>query len=555
MIFVKNLNEQSSDCPIVRIISDDIYTFAILSRAENSKARPFNTMAGKSQDPRIALAIKNRKSPIASKCPCKRNWTEFATPLKREYLPQPKTEWAPTIEDFLAAGGDPAAIMANLCQLTNDIHPILGDGNLCVCPELINPSLDFDDDHAYCMSPYFADSANLKGIVKEQQPASILPKDNIIMRTILQLASRMIEDEGTLPFWAGVIDAVTGEGKDAIVSFKVHPRRKLSPENRERIRLYLRTEIADNIRFHFRVFHVGHDVDIYTCGITGSQSLSKIDPLCTICDKSDEVRYHYGHRDGERTYDKAQGFPHVCLNIAQWRALRPLATLKTMTVSQIQLEMFQHASTICHELAHALESRIIEPKGLCMPPLNDENATEIGFALECFLLGGIPVPGDESMTLMQWPCQFVCDNYATRDIGEVSIPGVDDAGPERYFPVDPLKVEAFFLQGFWDDPNPPVGAWKKMWLRSPVELALNREDFDYFTTGDTPPDMPELKRIRPNALTKQRVREMNKRWKKLMQSTFRSRRDKAIAEKRKAEFHEQQKGRLDKLWAAFMQGV
>jgi hypothetical protein len=532
----------------------------LLSKAQDCKTNPFDTMAGNNQDPRIAVAIKNRKSPITSKRPCKRNFTEFATPLEREYLPKPKTEWAPTIGDFLAAGGDTTTIMSYICQLTNDIHPILRDENLCVCPEVINPSQFWEDEFAYCMSPHFTDKANLKGLVKERQPASILPKHNPVMRTILQLASRITEDEGTLPFWAGIIDAVTGEGEDAKISFKVHPRRRLSKDRKERVLRYLQEEFPKKVRFHFKVFRDEFGgVDEDTSAITSTQPITELDPLRAICDKNNEQRC-YGCRDGKRTYDEKATFPHLQLNIAQWSCLQPLETLRTMTISQIQIEMFHHASTICHELAHALEMNIIDPERFNMPPLNDEVAIEIGFALEQSLYGAVPVPEracpfDGDIYLLQWPCDGMCDTYSRGDGQAIELVGTNDPGPDRYMAVEPRKVQAFFLQSFWDDPNPPVGCWKKMWLRPCVELALDPVDFDYFTTGDTPPLLPELKRVRPNTMTKERVRKINKSGRKLTQSRYRLFRNRDYEEKRKAEFYEQEKERLDELWAETMKGV
>jgi hypothetical protein len=514
--------------------------------------------SSKNQDPKIAEAIKNRKSPITSQCPRKRKFTEFATPLKREYLPKLKREWAPTIGDIIAAGGDLSAIMAHICQLKNDIHPMLADENLCVCPEMINPSDYWLDDSVYCMAPHFADSANLKGIVKERQPVSILPKDNAIMRTILQLASRMIEDEGTLPFWAGILNAVTGEGKDAAIAFKVHPRRKLNQVRKERTLRFLREEL--NVRFHFKVARDAYgDVDEESCGVTGPELVSEVDPCYEMYETAEE-KWCYGFRDGKRTLDKGVKFPHVCLNIGKWRTLQPLETLQDMTVSEIQMEMFTHASDILHELAHAVEHNVVDHGRFRMPPLNDEVAQETGFALEAFTFGGIPRAdhdGHEPMVLVQWPRQELCDVYADGGGNTIELTQCDDAGPDRYIPVEPRNIEAFFLQSFWDDPNPPVGCWKKMWLRPAVFAALDPVDFAYFTTGDTPPFEPEAKRRRLSDATtrRQRAQKADERWKKRMQSRCRWHRSREVAEERKAEFHEREKERLNLLWAGCMKGI
>ena len=71
-----------------------------------------------------------------------------------------------------------------------------------------------------------------------------------------------------------------------------------------------------------------------------------------------------------------------------------------------------------------------------------------------------------------------------------------DLGPERCFPIEPRKIAAFFEQSFWDNPEPPVGCWKKMWLRPYCEVALDREDFDYFNSGSRYPLRPRAKKRR-----------------------------------------------------------
>ena len=514
--------------------------------AASSSAQP-TLRSSKNQDPKIAAAIKNRKSPITSKCPCKRKFTEFATPLERHYLPKLKREWAPTIGDFIAAGGDPSVIMPHTCQLTNDIHPVLGDGNLCVCPEMINPSDFFDDDWAYCMAPFYADSDLLEGLVKKPRSPSIHPKDNTVMRTILQLASRMITDEGTLPFWAGIINAVTGEGEDAKIAFKVHPRRKLSKTRKEKTLRYLEEVVANNVRFHFKAFRdPDGSVDKYTCGVTGPEVMSEADPVYWAYHNDGDVVW-YGHRDGVRTHDADPIFPHICINIATWRVLRPLQTLRDMTISEIKLQMFHHATTIFHELSHALEFGICGTDKFQMPPLNDETAVETGFALEKFIFGGV-VKLDhkrDPIVVQQWPAQSLCDAYAeegSKDTIDLIRPG--DAGPDRFIPVEPEKVEAFFLQSFWDDPNPPVGSWKKMWLRPAVFAALNRKDFDDFTIGDSPPFEPGPNKRRKLTSDKKRV-----------QSRVGWNRRKEIAGERKAEFYERERERLNELWAECMRGI
>ena len=185
-------------------------------------------MARKNQDPKIGAAIKKRNSEIPCNGPCKRSFNTFATPLSKQYLPKPNKEWEPTLGDIFANGGDPTMIMSHICQLTNDIHPIFRDDNLCTCPEVINMPEDPDETFAYCMAPHFADESRLVGIVKERQIDPLLAKNNAIIRTIFQLATQMATHEDTLPFWAGITDFKDNSG------FIVHPRRRLNQARKER---------------------------------------------------------------------------------------------------------------------------------------------------------------------------------------------------------------------------------------------------------------------------------------------------------------------------------
>ena len=163
-----------------------------------------------------------------SKCPCKRSFEEFAAPLKEEYFPEVDPPQGPTIKDLIAAGGDLTTIMSSVCQLTNDIHPIFRAENICMFPYKDN----------YCMAPHFADHPE-KLIGKAKAPQMNSPyvegfKDNVVVRTIFQVATRMLLHDDALPFWAGLMDAVDWEADEPSISFKVHPRRRLSKDRKQR---------------------------------------------------------------------------------------------------------------------------------------------------------------------------------------------------------------------------------------------------------------------------------------------------------------------------------
>jgi hypothetical protein len=109
----------------------------------------------------------------------------------------------------------------------------------------------------------------------------------------------------------------------------------------------------------------------------------------------------------------------------------------------------------------------------------------------------------DGIHLLPWPCQITVDRY--KEEGEpLRWVRFGDAGPEQCLPLNSRQVEVFLEQSFWDDPTPPAGCSKKMWLKPHVEIALDEDDFKYFTTGDTRRYEPLAKRSRLSDATKER---------------------------------------------------
>jgi hypothetical protein len=489
-----------------------------------------------------------------SKCPCKRSFEEFAAPLKEEYFPEVDPPRGPTIKDLIAAGGDLTTIMSSVCQLTNDIHPIFRAENICMCPYKDN----------YCMAPHFADHPE-ELIGKAKAPQTNSPyiegfKDNVVVRTIFQAATRMLLHDDALPFWAGLMDAVDWEADEPSISFKVHPRRRLSKYRKERTLEHLEEFAAEHIRFHFKV-RQNDDGSMWDCdGETNSQTVLEDDPLHpgTGCTVRKDWKF-YGWRDGKPIIvDRMQDFSHITMNLAMFLPTRPVEDLLSMTVSEMKLRMVGSAITLCHELAHALERHNCDRDYFTAPVMNDEIVVETGFSFENFLHGGIPTWWSDchGVYLMKWPCQDSVDVYID-DGTPMKWTRLGDAGPCREFLFEPRRMEVFLEQSFWDDPAPPAGCWKKMWSRPHVELALDGDDFDYFTTGDTSPYRPQPKRRRFSDATKerQRLRRANAVWKKRNAVKFRWHRSKDVSEERKDEFHEREKERLNQLWVEWTKGA
>jgi hypothetical protein len=533
------MNRNLFYCFLVRVGLDDIRSLHF-GRILIVQRQTINIMARR-LNPEIAMLIG-----APSRCPCKRSFEEFATPVEEEYLPEVDTTRDPTIEDLMAAGGNLTTIMSSLCQLTNDIHPIFRAENLCMCP--------YEDP--YCMYPHDVDHPEeLVGAAKVRWmswPHSKDFKDNIMLRTIFQLATRMILHDDALPFWAGLMDAVVDNtaGKPKR-SFKVHPRRRLDEAHKQRTLRHLENFASNHVRFHFRVVRNYDGSTAPVEGACGPIQVLDDDPSFPTGVGAPKF---YAWRDGKPVIiDCRHGFSHITMNLGRFLPTRPVGQLLDMTISGMKVMMVASAMALCHELAHALEQHNCDQDYLTAPAMNDEMVIETGFFFTNFLHGGVldwysDIDGDD-IYLFPWPCQAKVDLY--RRIGApVQWVRLGHAGPTRFLPVEPHQVHVFLEQSFWDDPTPPAGCWKKMWLRPHVELALDEDDFDYFTTGDTPPYQPQPKRRRFSDATmeRQRARRANAGWKKRNAQRFRWHRSKDVSEERKEEFHEREKERLNQLW-------
>ena len=84
-----------------------------------------------------------------------------------------------------------------------------------------------------------------------------------------------------------------------------------------------------------------------------------------------------------------------------------------MTITDMKVDMFGVASTICHEFSHALEQHYCDSGG--MPLLNDEIMIETGHSLESFLFGGLYSrhnrKGELKPSLQRWPSPAIYEHY------------------------------------------------------------------------------------------------------------------------------------------------
>jgi hypothetical protein len=99
------------------------------------------------------------------------------------------------IKDLVAAGGDLEHIKSMVCELSNELHPLFHENNICACKH---------ENEKFCLDPTYASILELtKGIPGYRELSWAPPLENVMLRAIMQLTSRIITDKDTLPFWAG----------------------------------------------------------------------------------------------------------------------------------------------------------------------------------------------------------------------------------------------------------------------------------------------------------------------------------------------------------------
>jgi hypothetical protein len=495
-------------------------------------------MVTNAQNSWIATAIKNRSSGIISGCPRKRSMEESVASPEREYYERPEGPEEQTIGELIAAGSDPAHIMSSVCQLTNDIHPVFRDENICACEYA---------EMYHCAAPQLANS---EGFPRTTPSRALLahPKNCVVIRTILQLASQMTTHPQALPFWAGLINAIATDDEEDRADFEVHPTRLLDPAHTKSTLLALE-KLASNMRVHIKDFGYDGKVTPVVGGVAPIMYVRDVDP-----EYKEWVKQHYAYRDGRATVESSnRPFVHVFINLSKCESLRSSKALMGMTMTGMKVDMFGMASTVCHEFAHALEQHHCD----CfpMPPMNDEPLVETGYSLENFLFGGL-FQKWETPCLQRWPQPFLYDCHTSNNY-PMDARLFADLGPDRNFPIELAKIAALLEQSFWDDPKPLVGCWKKMWLRPHVEVALNEDDYDYYNSGSKSSSDPPKKRRRLSdaAMERQRADDANEKWEEYMEVEVRWHRRKEVSAERKAVFHEREMIKLNGLWEECMKGI
>lgn len=166
---------------------------------------------------------------------CKRSFSDFAArPSKRittrNIRPVAVSKAAateniengrePILGELMAAGGTLEEIKSQICGLTNELHPLFDEQNICVCKNA---------DRQYCFLPKkIAELESAAGAIEGAlEPHWEHGLGEFMLYSAMQLATRLITHEDTLPFWAGVIDCSRpGEGGERR-EFNVRARKRL----------------------------------------------------------------------------------------------------------------------------------------------------------------------------------------------------------------------------------------------------------------------------------------------------------------------------------------
>jgi len=489
-------------------------------------------------------------------CGCKRSFGSFAAPLSpfqaafpnaestaqgREIQPQEKDFRDRPIGEHIAAGRD---LSGQVFGLTNKIHPIFRSENICVCKYT---------EPLHCCAPYFAANPDQLPDKKAPAIASPYPAENPIVRTILQLATKFLPHDDTLPFWAGILDCARGPRQEVA---RFHVTRKRLSEARKADTLEQINRFADELRFHFREFGEEDGVDElcngYACTVVVEEQHPDFDAATNSHSRCDRQGFStcdcppgpaYAFRNGKPVVENSR-FQHIFINIKSFTAYDvKSARWRDGSIWDLQGEISRKASVICHEFSHAFMEFHVG-RDACM---NDESLLETGFSWESFAFGGTinEIDGSPSICLTPWPNLEVFERYVKvsaaidiRHFGKLDYP--------RIFRVEPSQFTEFLHHEFWEEERP---GGRQMWLRPYHEAPVDEEEYTRFSSGHQAPIEVSAKkqRLSDAAMDRQRRYASNIRRGECMARADRWYRCKEKSLERKEDFHEGARGRLDAL--------
>jgi hypothetical protein len=201
----------------------------------------------------------------------------------------------PTLRELKDAGGTPESIKSRLCNLTNDLHPVFDARNICVCKNR-------DRRDCYLPDKVTALESATDKLEGSLEPHWDRPLGNFMIHSALQLATRVITHEDTLPFWAGLIDCAKSSKDEEAKEFHVRARKRIDAAKEKEVLDYL-TYAAGRIRIHLMSFEEAGEsamLDVENHGFVQSFDHWK-DPSNYDQDSPDGI---YGWTDGKPAFTR-----------------------------------------------------------------------------------------------------------------------------------------------------------------------------------------------------------------------------------------------------------
>lgn len=363
-----------------------------------------------------------------------------APPLK-DFQEQP-------IKDLVAAGWDIESIKGMMFGLTNELHPMFAEENFCACRHR---------DQRYCYIPIRMEAALAVNTGGALTPIWEHPHDSFIIRSILQLATRIVTHPDTLPFWDALITNDQPLEDQEIVCHVRHNEKPNLKEVRQ-VDQELK-EAASHVRFHFKKFvhldppEVGENPDD---GGSAVYYLVEEDHPANVPGKASKLVYSW--KNGGPAVDE-DIFTHIWINTSGIESF-DLTSDQWMdhSMSFIRRHAVHTAAVICHELAHAIVNRHFEHRD---PYFNDETLLEPGYALENFVFGGRMDVDDDDLWIIPWPDRESAEKYPRRGSGihAAALP------PKILHILEKDDWESVLRDEFWDEEGYREGRIKKLWLR------------------------------------------------------------------------------------------
>jgi hypothetical protein len=149
------------------------------------------------------------------------------------------------VKELVAAGGDLKEIKAKICELSNNLHPLFHENNICACKH---------ENTKFCQETTYASVLELtKGTPGYLELGWAPPLGNLMLRAMMQLVTRKITHKDTLPFWTGILKATEESEKHP---YHVPSRRVDNPKTAlaDKKTLDHLVSIAGKVRFHFKAF-------------------------------------------------------------------------------------------------------------------------------------------------------------------------------------------------------------------------------------------------------------------------------------------------------------